>query len=189
MRGLIGDDSWVFALGLVVLPLYGWVLWHSPEMSWGERALHVWTTCSLRASWAVYCSHAISHGRWRAVGSLGSANLALAVCNIGTVAGIPPSYWLTHRVAQRRPAAEGRQTDGDVGMRRASSRPRKYRRPPGAAAPGRRVRVASEGAFQATAVLVHALAPAVFAGYLAARCQPIGTRARDVPSPWQPLLT
>ena len=129
VRDLIGDDSWVFALGLVILPLYCWVLWHSPEMSWGERALHVWTTCSLRASWAVYCSHAISHGRWRAVGPLGSArfNLALAVCNIGTVMGILPSYWLTHHghhtnlgkysVAEaRQRAKEGRQTDGDVGI-------------------------------------------------------------------------
>ncbi len=142
VRDLIGDDSWVFALGLVVLPLYGWVLWHSPEMSWGERALHVWTTCSLRASWAVYCSHAISHGRWRAVGPLGSArfNLALAVCNIGTVMGILPSYWLTHHghhtnlgkysVAEaRQRAKEGRQTDGDVGIasRLFSPPSRKYR--------------------------------------------------------------
>ena len=142
VRDLIGDDSWVFALGLAVLPLYGWVLWHSPEMSWGERALHVWTSCSLRASWAVYCSHAISHGRWRAVGPLGSArfNLALAVCNIGTVMGILPSYWLTHHghhtnlgkysVAEaRQRAKEGRQTDGDVGIasRLFSPPSRKYR--------------------------------------------------------------
>ena len=36
----------------------------------------------------------------------------------------------------------------------------------------------SEGAFQATAVLVHALAPAVFAGYLASALRsPIGNAA------------
>ena len=193
VRDLIGDDSWVFALGLVLLPLYGWVLWHSPEMSWGERAFHVWTTCSLRASWAVYCSHAISHGRWRAVGPLGSArfNLALAVCNIGTVMGILPSYWLTHHghhtnlgkysVAEaRQRAKEGRQTDGDVGIasRLFSPPSRKYRvatgRGGGADEGAFESRV-SEGAFQATAVLVHALAPAVFAGYLASALRsPIG---------------
>ena len=196
VRDLIGDDSWVFALGLVLLPLYGWVLWHSPEMSWGERAFHVWTTCSLRASWAVYCSHAISHGRWRAVGPLGSArfNLALAVCNIGTVMGILPSYWLTHHghhtnlgkysVAEaRQRAKEGRQTDGDVGIasRLFSPPSRKYRvatgRGGGADEGAFESRV-SEGAFQATAVLVHALAPAVFAGYLASALRsPIGNAA------------
>ena len=196
VRDLIGDDSWVFALGLVVLPLYGWVLWHSPEMSWGERALHVWTTCSLRASWAVYCSHAISHGRWRAVGPLGSArfNLALAVCNIGTVMGILPSYWLTHHghhtnlgrysVAEaRQRAKEGRQTDGDVGIasRLFSPPSRKYRLATGrggGAEEGAFESRVSEGAFQATAVLVHALAPAVFAGYLASALRsPIGNAA------------
>jgi hypothetical protein len=185
VRDLIGDDSWVFTLGLVILPLYAWVLWHSPEMSWEELAFHVWTTCSLRASWAVYCSHAISHGRWRGVGPLGSArfNLALATCNIGTVMGILPSYWLTHHghhtnlgkfsVAEaRQRAKEGRQTDGDIGIAsRAFSPPsRKYRVATGHGGGGGddgafEPRV-SEGAFQATAVAVHALAPAVFAGYL-----------------------
>lgn len=142
VRNLIGDDSWVFALGLVILPLYAWVLWHSPAMSWEERTFHVWTTCSLRASWAVYCSHAISHGRWRGVGPPGSVryNLALATANIGTVMGILPSYWLTHHghhsnlgkysIAEaRQRAKEGRQTDGDLGIAaRAFSPPsRKYR--------------------------------------------------------------
>ena len=187
VRDLIGDDSWVFTLGLVILPLYAWVLWHSPDMSWEERAFHVWTTCSLRASWAVYCSHAISHGRWRGVGPLGSArfNLALATANIGTVMGILPSYWLTHHghhtnlgkysVAEaRQRAKEGRQTDGDIGIAsRAFSPPsRKYRVATGRGGGGGdddsafESRV-SEGAFQATAVAVHTLAPAVFAGYLA----------------------
>ena len=187
VRDLIGDDSWVFTLGLVILPLYAWVLWHSPEMSWEERGFHVWTTCSLRASWAVYCSHAISHGRWRGVGPLGSArfNLALATANIGTVMGILPSYWLTHHghhtnlgkysVAEaRQRAKEGRQTDGDIGIAsRAFSPPsRKYRVATGRGGGGGdddsafESRV-SEGAFQATAVAVHTLAPAVFAGYLA----------------------
>ena len=181
VRRLFGDDSWVFTLGLVILPLYAWVLWHSPAMTWEERAFHVWTTCSMRASWAVYCSHAISHGRWRSVGSLGSVrfNLALATCNFGTVMGILPSYWLTHHghhtnlgkysIAEaRQRAKEGRQTDGDIGIAaRAFSPPsRKYRVAAGRGGGAFESRV-SEGAFQATAVLVHALAPAIFAGYFA----------------------
>lgn len=130
VRGLIGSDSWVFSLGLVILPLYGSVLWHSPEMSLPELCFHVWTTCSLRATWAVYCSHALSHGRWRGVvGRQGSGrfNVALATANLGTVMGILPSYWIFHNghhthlgeyslIEARARAKAGRQTDGDIGI-------------------------------------------------------------------------
>jgi hypothetical protein len=99
VRGLIGSDAWVFSLGLVVLPAYGWSLYTAPSMSWADAAVQVWTIGSLRSTWAVACSHAISHGRWRElVGPFGSAryNAALAVVNVGTVFGVLPSYWLLH---------------------------------------------------------------------------------------------
>jgi fatty acid desaturase len=120
----------VFSLGAVVLPLYVWVLASSPDMLPLERAFHLWGIGSLRASWAVYCSHAISHGRWPGLaGAYGSPkfNAALAFANVGTLFGVYPSYWLFHQrhhthlgaytlLEARELAKQGRATDGDLGL-------------------------------------------------------------------------
>lgn len=126
---LLEDDSRVLLLGLGILPVYAAALWHSPSATWGELAADVWGIGSIRASWAVYCSHAISHGRWRHIGPHGGIvfNFVLAVVNLGTVFGILPSYWIFHNTHHtqlgalpvqeaRERAQHGQGTDGDLGI-------------------------------------------------------------------------
>ena len=108
VRALIGSDDWVLSLGLLILPAFAWVVWHSPEMSPAERIFHLWGVGSLRSTWAVYCSHAISHGRWSSlVKSYGSNtfNAALVLANIGTLFGVYPNYWLVRARAALIPRA------------------------------------------------------------------------------------
>lgn len=156
-----------------------WALWHAPSMTPSEFAFHCWGIGSLRSSWAVYCSHAIAHGRWRhEIGAFGtpSFNAALAVANLGTIFGVLPSYWLLHHSHHtrlgtlpldeaRQRARNGRQTDGDIGIASRLFAP-----------PSRRYTVATDrhGAFasrqpeltfQATSALLHGVAPLVFVGF------------------------
>ena len=87
----------MLSLGILILPAYSWAVLHFGEMSPLEQAFHLWGIGSLRSTWAVYCSHAISHGRWSSlVGGYGSDrfNAALALCNVGTLFGVYPNYWL-----------------------------------------------------------------------------------------------
>ena len=136
-------DTWVFALGLAILPAYGATVWNAPTFSAPEWAAALWGIGSLRSSWAVYCSHAISHGRWRdLVGQYGSNqwNAVLATANIGTLFGILPGYWIQHNTHHtklgalgvldaRERSRDGRPTDGDIGLSRLilhSAPSRKY---------------------------------------------------------------
>lgn len=199
MRDLIDGDAWVALLGLVLLPWFGWVLWHSADMSALERGLHLYGIGSLRSSWAVYCSHALSHGRWRKwVGANGSArfNVALAAVNFGTLFGVYPNYWLFHTrhhthlgaytlLEARERAAKGQPTDGDLGLSRIvlhSAPSRKYSVALEEAtatdaspllATGRHgvefLPRLGEGAFQVQSVVLHLLAPLLFLGSAASR--------------------
>jgi len=175
-------DEWVSALGLLLLPWYGSVLLHSPDMPPLELCLNAFGVGSLRANWAIYCGHAISHGRWRRLaGPFGTArfNALLAGVNVGHVFQVVPSYWLLHHshhtrlgslplLEARERARRGRQTDGDLGIatRLFSPPARKYRLVldrSGAELPRQ-----GEGEHQLLNLLVHAAAPLAFAGYVAA---------------------
>lgn len=130
VRDLAESDFWVFSLGLAILPAYAWALTHAPGMDAPELCFHAWVTGSLRANWAVYCGHAISHNRWRRqVGPPGSAtfNAAIVVANLGNAFQILPSYWLLHQSHHtklgtqslheaRSRAKQGRQADGDLAI-------------------------------------------------------------------------
>jgi hypothetical protein len=137
------SDAWVLTLGSIILPAFAWELYHAADQSWAERVLGLFSIGSLRANWAVYSGHAISHGRWmRLVGPFGSHrfNLVLAAVNAGHLFQVTPSYWLLHqshhtklgslplREARQR-AKQARQTDGDLGIatRLFSPPARKYR--------------------------------------------------------------
>ena len=176
------SDVWVASLGALLLPCYAWVLGHASEMSPAELCLHAFGIGSLRATWAIYCGHAISHGRWRSLaGQFGSArfNGLLAACNLGHAFQVVPSYWLLHHshhtrlgslplIEARERAKRGRQTDGDLGIatRLFSPPARKYRLvrdEEGAVLPRQ-----SEAFHQAMSVVVHAIAPIAFAGYVGA---------------------
>ena len=71
VRDLMESDFWVAWLGLAIVPLFGLAVWHAPAASPIELVIEAYTIGSLRANWAVYCSHALSHGRWRALVRLG----------------------------------------------------------------------------------------------------------------------
>ena len=53
VRELIGSDAWVASFGLLLLPAFGWMLVHSPDMTAIERLGHLWGIGSLRSTWAV----------------------------------------------------------------------------------------------------------------------------------------
>lgn len=191
LRALISEESdfWVFSLGLVLVPLYGYALVQSPDASLLTNAFVITGLGSLRANWAIYCGHAISHGRWRRqLGRFGSArfNAALAMAHVGHVFQVLPSYWLFHHshhtklgalslTEARTRAKRGLPTDGDLAIATRLFSP-----------PARRYTVFVDGQDQDDAdtvkplarqseiehqlmsVLVHALAPVGFAGYLVA---------------------
>ena len=177
------SDFWVLSLSLLLLPLFGWAVWYAPDFSPAEEAFHIWGIGSLRATWAVYCGHALSHGRWaRQVGRIGSAkfNAALAIANAGHLFQVIPSYWIMHashhtklgtlplREARHR-AQRNEPTDGDLGIATRLFSP-----------PARRYNLVleresedvlprqSEVVHQLIGLRVHAIAPVAFAGYLAA---------------------
>lgn len=177
------SDAWVLSLGLVILPLFGLALWHAPDASAAELALNAWGIGSLRANWAIYCSHALSHGRWTSlVGRSGSRKFqaALAVANAGTVFQIIPGYWLMHQTHHTRLGAlpldearsrarAARPTDGDLGIAtRVFSPPaRKYRlvlQRDGSAVLPRQPELTHQG----LNLLVHAIAPVGLCGYVVA---------------------
>ncbi len=175
------SDFWVLPLGCAtIVPLFYYIVWHAPHIAPLHLALHAWGIGSVRASWAVYCSHALSHGRWRRqVGPFGGGrfNGVLAAVNLGTLFGILPSYWLFHRghhmhlgtqslhEARDRARAGKAQADGDLGIasRLFSPPSRKYSI---AAGDGTAVRRVPESRFIASSLLVHLLAPFVFVGYI-----------------------
>ena len=180
VRALTSEsDAWVASLGVVILPCFAWVVDHAPEMSPAEWLLHLFGIGSLRANWAVYCGHAISHGRWREqVGAFGSAryNLALAAANIGHCFQVLPSYWLLHHshhtklgtlplVEARDRAKRGRQTDGDLGIATRLFSPPSHKYALVRDREGNVLRRQSEALHQALNLVVHALAPVSFAGY------------------------
>ncbi len=176
---LVESDFWVFSLGLAILPLFGYVLWRSPSTPLPLLAAHMWGIGSVRSSWAVYCSHAISHGRWRhRVGAFGSArfNAALGVANIGTCFGILPSYWLFHAthhthlgmyplLEARRRAKRGMQTDSDLGIASRIYSPPSRRYAVALSDAGDFTPRVNELRFQALSLLMHLLAPLLFLGY------------------------
>ena len=165
---------------------------HSPT----RRSIPIWSS-----TWAVYCSHAISHGRWSAlVGGYGSDrfNAALALCNAFTLFGVYPNYWLFHNrhhthlgqyplLEARERAARGLPTDGDIGLSRVvlhSAPSRKYTLaltaiPEAAAAEAAAATSPqflprlSEPAFQSQSLLLHLLAPLLFVGSAASRLRAI----------------
>ena len=183
VRKLISEsDTWVAAMGALILPSFAWAVCHSPDMSGPEWCVSIATIGSMRANWAIYCGHAISHGRWRGlVGAFGTAryNAILASVNLGHLFQVVPSYWLLHHshhtklgslplLEARERARRGRQTDGDLGIatRLFSPPARKYSLivdRDGTVLPRQ-----SEVLHQALSVLVHAIAPVAFAGYAVA---------------------
>ena len=189
IRQLMGSDAWVASLGLIIYPIYGWVLVHFGQMSIPEQFFHLYLIGSLRSTWAVYCSHAISHGRWsNFVGGYGSTgyNAALALVNFGTLFGVYPNYWLFHNrhhtalgqyplLEARERAAEGLPTDGDIGLSRVvlhSAPSRKYTLALTAGTPGvppQYLPRQNEVLFQMQSVLLHIFAPVLFAGSAATR--------------------
>ena len=182
------SDFWVFSFGAVLLPSFGWALWHAPDFSPAEWVLNTWGVGSLRATWAVYCGHALSHGRWsRQVGRTGSAkfNAALALTNVGHLFQVIPSYWVMHASHHSKlgtlPLLEARErakrampTDGDLGIAtRVFSPPaRRYNivleRTADASAEASVLPRQPEHVHQAISLGVHAIAPIAFAGYLGA---------------------
>ena len=71
-RALVdGPTDTGFALGLAILPAYGATVWNAPQFLPEYR---LWGIGSLRSSWAVYCSHAISHAAGATWGPFGSNN-------------------------------------------------------------------------------------------------------------------
>ena len=182
------SDFWVFSLGAVLLPSFGWALWHAPEFSPAELVLHTWGIGSLRATWAVYCGHALSHGRWaQQVGRTGSAkfNAALALANVGHLFQVIPSYWVMHAshhtklgtlplLEARERAKRAQPTDGDLGIatRLFSPPARRYsivlERATDVSAEASVLPRQPELLHQAIGLGVHAIAPLAFAGYLAA---------------------
>ena len=180
---IVQSDDWVALLGLLVLPCYGFVLSHAAQLSMPELCLHVCGIGSLRANWAIYCSHALSHGRWSAlVGPSGSArfNIALAAANIGHAFQVIPSYWVMHQghhtrlgslslLEARARAKQARPTDGDLGIatRLFSPPAHKYRLVRDRRDKSELLRQ-PESLHQAMSALVHAIAPIAFAGYLVA---------------------
>ena len=185
-------DTWVFALGLAILPAYGATVWNAPTFSAPEWIAALWGIGSLRSSWAVYCSHAISHGRWRdLVGQYGSNqwNAVLATANIGTLFGILPGYWIQHNTHHtklgalgvldaRERSRDGRPTDGDIGLSRLilhSAPSRKYSLALGGDHEGGDdgfVPRMNEALFQALSVALHAVAPLLFAVSIGLRSAP-----------------
>jgi len=183
VRSLTAEsDVWVASLGVLIIPCFVAVLAHTPEMSIPELCFHVVGIGSLRANWAVYCGHAISHGRWRAVaGSFGTVrfNSILAAVNVFHAFQILPSYWVMHHshhtrlgtlplVEARDRAKRGRQTDGDLGIATRGFSPpaRKYRLildRTGVELPRQ-----NEAVHQVLSVVVHAIAPIAFTGYAVA---------------------
>lgn len=184
------DDTWVAGLGLPILSLFYGAIAYAPEMPWPMLLLSAYSVGSLRASWSIYCSHAISHGRWRNVtGPVGSGrfNMVLAMVNTGHMYQVLPSYWLTHASHHtklgtlalheaRARAKRAVQTDGDLGIatRLFSPPAHKYSlvldRSSDKVIPRQ-----SEPLHQVFNLLVHALGPLGFVGYLVAA---IGTDSR-----------
>lgn len=183
VRALLQEsDAWVRWLGAVVLPAFGWMLWHAPDMTWPEAILGIMVIGSLRANWAIYCGHAISHGRWTdIVGQYGSLrfNCAIAATHLGHLFQVSPNYWLLHQshhtklgtlplLEARQRAKQARQTDGDLGIasRLFSPPARKYRLV--LDREGRTIPRQSELSHQAISLFVHALAPLALLGYVVA---------------------
>ena len=89
VRKLIGSDSWV--LSLAFSSYNAWALLPFGEMNPLEQAFQLWGIGSVRSTWAVYCSHAISHGRWSSlVGGYGStASTRRLHCATSARFGVP----------------------------------------------------------------------------------------------------
>ena len=177
------DDTWVAWLGVVLLPCFALALFRAPDASPAELALDVAGVGSLRATWAVYCGHAISHGRWRKLaGSFGSwrFNALLAAVNAGHLFQVVPAYWLLHQshhsklgslplTEARARAKRAQPTDGDLGIatRLFSPPSRRYRLVVDRLS-SRVLARQPEALHQAVSLVVHALAPLALAGYVAA---------------------
>ena len=177
------SDFWTLSLGGALLPLFGLALLHAPDASAAELLFNAWGIGSLRANWAIYCSHALSHGRWaKQVGRTGTArfNAALAFVNVGTCFQILPGYWLMHAshhtrlgslplLEARQRAKKARPTDGDLGLatRLFSPPSRKYSLVLDATS-GEILPRQDELVHQLLNVVLHGIAPIGLAGYLVA---------------------